>query len=246
MWVINDELSISLGATAMKIRRLLFASAAVFAMSVLATAANAITVSIGFQQAGVSGGAITTVATGNDTLIGNVFPGTYGTFTFNGVTASGSPPNSFGDLLNSTAQNISSVQGGTLNVWVTAQDNLSPSGNLTFISSLTSNGLPEGWTVTMTTYLDPGNSLWGNTTLLSSNVFTGVGTFIDSASANAGAGPYSITQLYTIVATGAGTALSTMNVSAVPGPMVGAGLPGLLLAAGGLLALARRRRMVAI
>jgi hypothetical protein len=37
----------------------------------------------------------------------------------------------------------------------------------------------------------------------------------------------------------------TVNASSVPGPIVGAGLPGLLAACLGLLALARRRRKIA-
>lgn len=226
----------------MKFGKLLLASAAVFAMSVLSNAANAVTVSIGYQQ-GAS--PITLQASGSNTLVATPTAG-FGTFDFNSVSASGSPPNPFGALLSSTALNISSATAGTFNIWITAQDNVSPSGSLTFTSSLTSNLLPPGWTVTMTTYLDTTNALWGTGTTLSSNAFTGPATFIGVNSANTGGGLYSITQLISITATGAGNALSTLSVSAVPGPMVGAGLPGLLVAAAGLLALARRRRKVAV
>lgn len=228
----------------MKFGKLLLASAAVFAMSVLASVANAATITVGFQQIGFNGDAITTVPTTGTGLL--VYGSSYGNFTSAG-TASGSPPNAFGELLASTSQSIASTSaGGTFNVYITSQGNSAPSGNLTFISSLTSNLLPAGWTVTQSTFLDSGNGLFGGT-LLSSHTFNAAGAFTGVAAGDTGPGLYSVTQLYTIVANSAGTlALSTMSISAVPGPMVGAGLPGLLAAAAGLLALARRRRKVAV
>jgi hypothetical protein len=50
-----------------------------------------------------------------------------------------------------------------------------------------------------------------------------------------------VTEVITLAATGNGTALSTVNL-AVPGPIVGAGFPGLAAACSALLMLARRRR----
>jgi hypothetical protein len=62
-----------------------------------------------------------------------------------------------------------------------------------------------------------------------------------SKSFTTGPGPYSVTEVYDLTL-GAGGGATTAIVVSVPGPVVGAGLPGLLAACGGLIALARRRR----
>ena len=58
---------------------------------------------------------------------------------------------------------------------------------------------------------------------------------------NTGAGPYSVTGQFHIVSDGEAGG-SNATIVMVPGPIVGAGLPGLIAACMGLIGLQRRRR----
>ena len=111
-----------------------------------------------------------------------------------------------------------------------------------WISSFTSNSLPTGWSVREQTFIDTANGLFTVTpgatvTQLGNTLFNAIGTSVAAAIAASG-NNYSVTHLYTIVATGTGSALSTITLAT---PLPGA-LP--LFATGllGLWALRRRRK----
>lgn len=165
--------------------------------------ANA-SVSIGLQQVGVDGGAITTVATGATTA--GAVGLTYGSFNANSVIAQAAP---LPDILDSTSLDQMNAHGpGTINVFVTEQGLTNPLGTLGFDSGFTVNELPKnGWTVTERSFLDSANGLFTTVTPLGSQAFTSIGTNVQLKAASTGAGPYSLTEEYTIVATGRGLPL---------------------------------------
>ena len=156
-------------------------------------------------------------------------------FTTTQVTATGRPINPMPNILGSTSLNVASSGPGTLRVYVTSQGNTDVNSN--WMSTFTSNSLPSGWQVREQTFIDPGNGLFTTTTQLGNAVFNAIGTSVAAAVAASG-NNYSVTHLYTIIASSAGSALSTINLQT---PLPGA-LP--LFATGllGLWALRRKRR----
>lgn len=177
------------------------------------------------------------------------------------TTTSGSayPNLNLPSLLNSNSINTSSSAAGEVFIWVTDSGiSLPVTGTQPFSVSFTSN-TPNGNVLpksTMSAYLDLNNGVFnatpvvgpGSQTLLASQTFTtgGVQTGVGGNNVTLSGNPYSVTAVYDVVfGAGGGSVNDTINV-AVPGPIVGAGIPGLLAACGALLALARRRRALAV
>lgn len=141
-------------------------------------------------------------------------------------------------LLSSNTIDISG-SSGSLDIWISQIGITSPLGTLNFASGFTQNLITSGWSVTETTYLDTGNVTYGTGTMLGTATFSAIGAETDYASFSTGAGPYSLTHHYTVTASGAGNANSSINlVSAVPEPETYA----MLLAGLGLMGFVARRR----
>ena len=213
--------------------------AAVVAAAVAASASANAAVFIGVSTDG--GAHVTQVATGPSSagVVGQAF----GNFVLNNIsgTQSGIRP----DLLQSNSINTTSkAGGGTLDVYISATDLDSATSAFGFISSMTLNALTFAGSVTGSTFANADNSVFGENTALASHFFGATGT---SVTANAGpfsfTSPYSITEQYHIVATTAGSANSTIDVSSVPEPATW-GL--MILGFGGIGAMVRSRRRQAV
>ena len=208
-------------------KKLLLATAALLAMS---AAASAGTIALQLQE---DGGAPQQFfgAPNSSFSATNV---TFGDFLISNISGATSPSTIAPVLLSSNNLSIQTTAGSghILQVWITGEGLTDPTGIQNLFSGFTSVSLSDGWLASLQSLLSPTNQDFTGS-LLDSALFTGtgVGTFAQTnfTSADLGAGPFSLTAHYTITTNGIGQANSGIQIGvAVPGPIVGAGLPGLL------------------
>jgi hypothetical protein len=237
-------------------RKILLLSASLLALTWTAASAGSIT--IGLQE---DDGAIQQFSGGSNFAITGA---STTDFQVNNISAATVPSqNSAIPSFDSNALDIRQDSGAaaTLHVFITAQGLTSPAAlaDVEIVSGYTFNGVLRGTdsSLTETTLFDQGNGI-NSGIVLSSVDFGSTGAVNGSADLFNVTSPFSLTHRYDIIIGPAErdegdvnfgdfnstitTRIGFLNLHNVPGPIVGAGLPGLILACGGLLGWWRRRQ----
>lgn len=197
---------------------------------VVATPAVADSIEIGLGL----GGAITTVGLPSNGMSIVTEGGT--NFAYNwSVTATGQPLASYPEILNSTAISVDydptgtgggeqhcvgGTSGSCLYLYVTETGLTGTFPG--FLSGLTVNEVPAGWSITETTAWDSGDTAFAMTTPLCSSTSTAIGTTQCGSPGNVGGGAYSVTEVFEFLAptdaANGQTASLTEDIQATPLP----------------------------
>ncbi len=179
------------------------------------------------------GGAV--VATSTSGLASYDYTSTTGPFNAITVNGFGLSAVTAPQILDSNNYTLSAASSGSLTIFVTETNITSPL-KTTLLSTLTTNTLPLGWSVTEATYADGSNTAFGTGTPLWSNTFTGPVSYGATSGGTAPInfmGAYSLTEEYTVNASGKGSANNTIDIAEAPEPgtlaLFGAGLLGCAL-----------------
>jgi hypothetical protein len=197
-------------------KKLLLATVATLALAMPAWADNII------LTATVDGTLVNTTTSANGTL--DVSDVSFGTvYNLNSLSINTqtflAPPG----ILNTNTLNVDQSTGGThqLIIDILGQNLVGPGSLQALLSEFSVTGLTTGWNAQEQTFI--------NGTLLSdTGVFTANSASADVVASAFVTNPFTAEARYTINSVGIGQFNGGIDINAVPGPVVGAGLPGLL------------------